>query len=93
MPTHETVVYNTLSTIGALIYYAVLLFLIIYLVRELILSIKRRLFMNKNDIKILNNYAQAIFGCDWDDLSDKEQAMLKAHVREREPEFENHFGV
>ena len=49
--------------------------------------------MNKKDIKLLEKYAQVIFGCDWDDLDDKEQTMLKAHVREREPEFENHFGV
>ena len=49
--------------------------------------------MSKNDMKLLEKYAQAIFGCDWNDLSDDEQRMLKAHVREREPEFENHFGV
>ena len=49
--------------------------------------------MNKHDIQILNRYANAIFGCDWDNLDDKEQTMLIYHVREREPEFENHRGV
>ena len=49
--------------------------------------------MNNNDIKILEKYAHAIFGCDWDDLDDKEQLMLIYHIRECEPEFENHFGV
>ena len=49
--------------------------------------------MNSNDICILEKYAQAIFGCGWDDLEDREQTMLIYHVREREPEFENHRGV
>ena len=49
--------------------------------------------MNKKDMYILEKYAQAIFGCNWDDLDDKEQTMLIYHVREREPEFQNHAGI
>ena len=49
--------------------------------------------MNKNDMKLLEKYANEIFGCNWDDLSDDEQRMLIAHVREREYEFENHYGI
>lgn len=49
--------------------------------------------MNRNDRAILERYAQAIFGCSFDDLSDKEERMLIAHVREREPEFGNHISA
>ena len=49
--------------------------------------------MNKKDIRILEKYAQAIYGCQWDDLEDKEQTMLIYYVREHEPGFENHYGL
>lgn len=46
--------------------------------------------MNKRDLELLELYSNAIFGCSFNDLSDTEERMLIAHVREREPEFENH---
>lgn len=49
--------------------------------------------MNEKDHKLLEKYSQAIFGCSYDDLSDKEEKMLYYHVLEREPSFLNHRGV
>ncbi len=46
--------------------------------------------LNKKDIEILDRYAEVIFGCRFDDLSEQEGNMLIAHVRRREPEFQNH---
>ena len=34
--------------------------------------------------ELLDKYAQTIFGCDYDDLEDKEQTMLKYYIAERE---------
>lgn len=49
--------------------------------------------MNKNDIRLLEKYANVIFDCNWDDLSDNEQKMLIAHVCEHNNDFENHYGI
>lgn len=49
--------------------------------------------MRKSDKQLLEKYAQEIFGCSYDDLSDKEAEMLKAHIRERESDFENCRGL
>lgn len=46
--------------------------------------------MNKHDYELLELYSKAIYGCPFKDLSEAEERMLIAHVREREPEFENH---
>ena len=49
--------------------------------------------MNEKDRKMLEKYAQVMFGCDFDDLSDQEETLLIAYVRAREPDFENHRGI
>ena len=52
-----------------------------------------RTTLNKNDLKILEQYSQAIYGCGWNDLDNKEQTMLIGYCQERCPEFMYHFGV
>jgi len=49
--------------------------------------------MNENDKKIMEKYAQAIFGCGADDLSEKEERMLIYHILEHNPDFLNHYGI
>lgn len=49
--------------------------------------------MNEHDKKLMEKYAQAIFCCSIDDLSDKEERMLMYHVMEHEPSFMNHRGI
>ena len=43
--------------------------------------------------EILNKYADVVFGCKYDDLSDNEQKLLVAHVRDREPSFQMRRGI
>lgn len=45
------------------------------------------------DRDILNVYANEIYGCDVEDLSDKELIMLKNYVRQHNDEFEYHRGL
>lgn len=47
----------------------------------------------QKEMELLNRYANVIFGCSFDDLSDNEQIMLIAHVRDREPDFQNRRGL
>lgn len=49
--------------------------------------------MNEKDEKIMEKYAQAIYGCSADDLSEKEERMLIYHIMERDPYFLNHYGI
>ena len=46
-----------------------------------------------SDMETLNRYAEAVFGCKYDDLSSNEQKLLVAHVRDREPDFQNRRGL
>lgn len=41
----------------------------------------------------LERYSKAIFGCEYDDLSDNKQKLLVAHVRDREPDFQRRKGM
>ena len=34
--------------------------------------------------ELLDRYAQAIFGCNYEDLEDREKMMLKYYIEERE---------
>lgn len=45
------------------------------------------------EMEILDKYADAIFGCKYDDLSNNEQKLLVAHVRDREPDFQKRRGL
>ena len=45
------------------------------------------------EMEILDKYATVIFGCRYNDLSDNEQKLLVAHVRDREPDFQNRRGL
>lgn len=47
----------------------------------------------QGEMKTLDKYAAMIFGCKYDDLSDNEQKLLIAHVRDREPDFQRRVGV
>ena len=49
--------------------------------------------MRDCDKELLEHYTQTIYGCSFDDLSEKEEKMLIAHVRDREPDFENCRGI
>ncbi len=49
--------------------------------------------MSIKDKMVLNQYAQKIFGCFYDDLSENEAQMLIGYVHEHDPEFENHRGI
>lgn len=44
---------------------------------------------NDEDMRILNKYAHAIFGREFDDLPDRQQKMLIAHARDREIDFQD----
>lgn len=41
----------------------------------------------------LERYSKANFGRKYDDLSDNEQKLLVAHVRDREPDFQKRRGM
>ena len=47
----------------------------------------------REEIETLNKWSKMIFGCKYDDLSDNEQTLLVAHVRDREPDFQRRVGV
>ena len=49
--------------------------------------------MDKKDRELLEKYAKEVFGCNFDDLEDREEKLLIAYVRSKEPEFENHRGI
>ena len=47
----------------------------------------------QSEKKLLDKYADMIFGCKYDDLSDNDLKLLVAHVRDREPDFQNRRGL
>ena len=47
----------------------------------------------RDEMDTLDKYSNAIFGCSYNDLSDNEQKLLVAHVRDREPDFQNRRGL
>lgn len=47
----------------------------------------------REEKETLNRYAKIVFGCKYDDISDNEQKLLVAHVRDREPGFQNRKGL
>ena len=47
----------------------------------------------QSEMKTLDKYADMIFGCKYNDLSDNEQKMLVAYVRDREPWFQSRRGI
>ena len=47
----------------------------------------------QSEMKTLDKYADMIFGCKYNDLSNNEQKLLVAHVRDREPDFQERRGV
>lgn len=47
----------------------------------------------RSEKDILDKYSERIFGCKYDDLSQNEQKLLVAHVRDREPDFQNRRGL
>lgn len=48
--------------------------------------------MNTKDKMTMQKWAQTIYGCNADDLSDKEEKMLMYHIMDREPGFLAHRG-
>ena len=49
--------------------------------------------MNAKDKKIMQTWAEAIYGCNAEDLSDKEEKMLMYHLMETHPKFMAHSGI
>ncbi len=47
----------------------------------------------QSEMKTLDKYAAMIFGCKYNDLSDNEQKLLVAHVRDREHDFQRRRGI
>lgn len=47
----------------------------------------------QKEMELLNKYSATIFGCSFDDLNNNEQTLLIAHVRDREPDFQNRRGL
>ena len=49
--------------------------------------------MNAKDKRIMQTWAETIYGCNAEDLSDKEEKMLVYHIMERNSNFLAHSGV